>query len=262
MKRIAPLLVILLIAVVIAPAARAVALRWEPRWQSIAPGAAGSVALMLDDDVDIRTIEVRITYDPDVVTGVTSSPGSIYDGVGCFLWEDYEETTPGIFHAYVVIIGGTCYASGPGELLVWHFEAGPQTGATDLATVEVYLSDPQANPLPDMTLRSATIAVSDPVTDAPPSRSGASLRLAPNPFNPRTQLIVDSPLGCAARLEAHDVAGRHLGTVWSGTLGNAPLVVEWRGEDAGGRQLPSGAYLFTLTLPDRPPLVVRGLLLR
>ncbi|MDO9170677.1 MAG: hypothetical protein Q7W29_02485, partial [bacterium] len=188
--------------------------------------------------------------------------GSIYDGVGCFLWEDYEETTPGLFHAYVVIIGGTCYASGPGELLVWHFEAGPQTGVTELATVEVYLSDPQADPLPDLSLGAATIVVSDPVTGATPLRPGPTLQLAPNPFNPRTQLIVSSPIACEARLEVRDLAGRSLGTLWSGTVGSAPLAVAWDGMDAAGKMLPSGAYLFTLGTAGRPPVVVRGTLLR
>lgn len=262
MKPLTPMFAVLLIALAIVPCAHAIALRWEPRWQSVAPGAAASVAVLLDDAVDIRTIEVRITYDPDVVTGVTSTPGSIYDGVGCFLWEDYEETTPGLFHAYVVIIGGTCYASGPGELLVWHFEAGPQTGMTELATVEVYLSDPQADPLPDLSLGAATIVVSDPVTGATPLLLRPTLQLAPNPFNPRTQLFVSSPVACEARLEARDLAGRSLGTLWSGTAGSAPLAVAWDGVDAAGRMLPSGAYLFTLILPNQPPVTVRGLLLR
>ncbi|MBK6900189.1 MAG: hypothetical protein IPH09_13365 [bacterium] len=259
MKSRAPMAAALLF---IATAAHATALRWEPRWQSVAPGAEASVAVMLDDAVDIRTIEVRITYDPNVITGVTSTPGSIYDGVGCFLWEDYEETTPGLFHAYVVIIGGACYASGPGELLVWHFQAAPQTGVTELATVDVYLSDPQADPLPDLSLGAATIVVSDPATGAPPLRPGPALQLAPNPFNPRTQLIVSSPVACAARLEVRDLAGRSLGTLWSGALGSAPLAVAWDGVDAAGRALPSGAYLFALEAAGGPPVVVRGTLLR
>jgi len=257
-RAIIPLLLVLAAA---APS-RAVDLRWEPRWQSIAPGADGSVAVIMDDPLDIRTIEVWIAYDPSVVTGITSTPGSIYDGVGCFLWEDYEEEAPGLFHAYVVIIGGACYATGPGELLVWHFTADQQTGATDLATVEVYLSDPQADPIPDLALGSATIALSDPATGATPVRPGTSLRLAPNPFNPRTRLIASSPVACTARLEAHDAAGRSLGTVWFGAIGPVPTALEWRGEDAAGRPLPSGSYLFSLATPGKPLLVVRGLLLR
>jgi hypothetical protein len=262
MKPVARLSVILLCLLATASIAQAITLRWDLRWQSVAPGADGSVAVMLDDEVDIRTIEVRVTYDPNVITGVTSTPGSIYDGVGCFLWEDYEETTPGLFHAYVVIIGGTCFASGPGELLVWHFEAAPQAGMTELATVEVYLSDPQANPLPDLSLGAATIVVSDPVTGAPPLRPGPTLQLAPNPFNPRTQLLISSPVASAARIEAHDVSGRSLGTVWSGAIGGVPLAVTWSGEDSSGKPLPSGAYLFTLSTPNSPPVVVRGMLLR
>jgi len=259
MKSFAPMTVALLL---LATAVHAVALRWEPRWQSVAPGSTGSVAVMLDDAVDIRTIEVRIAYDHDVVTGITSAPGSIYDGVGCFLWEDYEETTPGLFHAYVVIIGGACHASGPGELLVWHFQAAAQTGATELATVDVYLSDPLAEPLPDLSLGAATIAVSDPATGAPPLRSGPTLQLAPNPFNPRTRLTIGSPGNSAARVEVRDLAGRRLDTLWIDPATGQDITLDWTGQDADGRPLPSGVYLFTLIAPGRPPLATRGLLLR
>ena len=102
----------------------------------------------------------------------------------------------------------------------------------------------------------------DPATGAMPARSGPSLRLAPNPFNPRTRLIASSPVTCAVRLEAYDAAGHSLGTVWSGTIGPAPITLDWHGEDAAGRRLPSGSYLFSLATPGQPPLVVRGLLLR
>ena len=47
MKSRTPLLAVLLLVLAIAPRAHATALRWEPRWQSIAPGAVGSAAVML-----------------------------------------------------------------------------------------------------------------------------------------------------------------------------------------------------------------------
>ena len=255
-------LALILAVLILAGPVSAVELRWEPRWQSIAPGADGSVAVMLDDAIDCRTIEVTISYDPDVVTGVTTTPGSIYDGVGCFLWEDCEEDVPGLFHAFVVLMGGVCFATGPGELLVWHFTAGAEIGATDLGVVDVYLSDPNADPIPDLTLGGATIAVSDPVSWTVPARPEPTLRLAPNPFNPLTRLTLDSPSPRDARLVAYDAAGRSVGTVWKGRLGPTPLAVDWHGRDAAGRPLPSGSYLFRLVTPGETPIVVRGLLLR
>ena len=104
--------------------------------------------------------------------------------------------------------------------------------------------------------------VSYPITGATPLRPGPTLQLSPNPFNPRTQLIVSSPVLCEARLEVRDLAGRSLGTLWSGTVDSAPLAVVWDGVDAAGRLLPSGAYLFTLDTTGQPPVVIRGTLLR
>ena len=254
-------LTLLLLGLAASPTA-AVELRWEPRWQSVAPGADGSVSIIMDDALDFRTIEVWIQYDPNVVTGVTSTPGSAYDGVGCFLWEDYEEAEPGLFHAYVVIMGGECYATGPGELLVWHFTAMSLVDATDLVPVDVYVSDPQADPLPDLSLGPATIAVNDPPSGTPQPAPDSSLRLAPNPFNPSTRLTISTHTPGSARLVVFDAAGRDLGTVWSGSLGSAPVDITWDGNDASGRALPSGTYLFQLTAPGSPPRVVRGLLLR
>jgi hypothetical protein len=261
MKRLARLTTLLFL-VAAASTAVAVELRWEPRWQSVAPGADGTVAVVLDDALDIRTIEIRVEYDPAVVTGVTSTPGSIYDGTGCFLWEDYEEDTPGFYHAYVVIMGGECHATGPGELLVWHFTAGMETAATTLVPTDVYLSDPNADPHPDVTLGTATIAVIDPPSAAPPRLPESSLRLSPNPFNPSTRLTLTAPSGRPARIDVYDAAGRELTTVWSGTPGPGPIDIDWRGTDSMGRALPSGTYLFRLTSGGAAPQIVRGLLLR
>jgi len=257
-------LALTILAAVLAAAlpAHSLELRWEPRWQSVAPGADGSVAVVLDDALDIRTIEVFVEYDPEVVTSVGSSAGSIYDGVGCFLLEDCEVEEPGLFHAYVVLMGGVCYATGPGELLVWHFTAGSETGATDLTVLDVYLSNPDAEPIPDLSLGAATIAVCDPPSDAPPVPGGTSLRVHPNPFNPRTTLTASGSGARPARLEAYDLAGRHLGVLWSGTLGPRPVSADWRGEMPDGRPLPSGTYLFSLSVRGEAPVVVRGLLLR
>ncbi len=261
MKTIARILPLVLLLA--AGGADATDLRWDPSWQCVAPGADGSVSIWLDDPVDMRTVDVWIAYDPDVLTGVGSSPGSIYDGVGCFLWEGYEEETPGLFHAYVVIMGGDCHATGPGELIVWHFTAGPAVDAAVLEVIDVYVSDPQADPLPDLSLGSVTVAVCDPVSDAPPHPGGASLLLAPNPFNPSVRLnLRGADPSAPARLEVFDAAGRRLDMLWRGELGPAPLELDWRGRDAAGRPLPSGAYLFRLDIEGASPVVARGLLLR
>ena len=231
-------------------------LRWEAHWSSLGFGQAGSVSLMIDAAQPLRTVEVWIDYDPAVVEGLNAVPGSLFDGVPCFLWQGYDEPAPGQWHGYVVIIGGDCSITGPGELLRWTFETGYVTGFTRLETDQVDLYDPAANLLPDVALGAATIAVSltpTAVRVAPP----LSLGLAPNPFNPRTRITLDLPAGLSARLEVRDLRGRLLDVPWQGEGGPGPLLIDW---DPDG--LASGPYLLRLSTADGRVRTVRATLLR
>jgi hypothetical protein len=229
-------------------------LRWEAHWSSLAPLESGAISVMIDDEQALRTIEVWATYDPAVVTGLTAEPGALFDGVPCYLWEGYEEPEPGAWHGYVVIIGGDCSITGPGELLRWSFTAGDVVGSTRVETVQVDLYDPAANLLAGVRLPAATLAVS-PTPTAVPDAGPFGFHLAPNPFNPRTRITLDLTPDTEARLEIRDLRGRLLATPWRGRGGALP--VDWDASD-----LPSGVYLVRLIAADGRSRTLRATLLR
>ncbi len=71
----------------------------------------------------------------------------------------------------------------------------------------------------------------------------------PNPFNPATSIVVVSDHGGAGLLEVYDLAGRrHWRERFAAPAGRHALT--WHGHDATGRALPTGVYLYRVTLPD------------
>ena len=47
----------------------------------------------------------------------------------------------------------------------------------------------------------------------------------------------------------YDLAGREVAQLASGTYAAGEHAVEWKGETAGGRMLPTGTYLYRLRTP-------------
>ena len=241
-------------------AAAGVVLRWQPQLQVVAPGDTAALSLMLDDTLDVRTIDVVIDYDPAVLAGLTAVPGALFDTVSCYVWPAYEEDTPGHWHAFAAIIGASCRTTGPGELLRWTARAAAD-GWTDVTTAEVTLFDPDADRYADVSLPHAVVGVSATTgrNDLPPA---PRLELAPNPFNPRTRVGWSVPPGMPFRLELLDAQGRRLAVLASGEGDGIRHQVDWNGRDEAGRPAPSGLYLFRLESPRTPPVVRRGILLR
>lgn len=77
-----------------------------------------------------------------------------------------------------------------------------------------------------------------------------ALAAAPNPFNPRVNVTFTLDAAVGADLAVHDLAGRRLRVLHTGTLAAGPHSFTWDGMDEGGRALPSGAYLCRLALPQ------------
>jgi len=96
----------------------------------------------------------------------------------------------------------------------------------------IYFTDPT----PGASNGDATV-----VTDAALAR----LRLHapwPNPFNPITSFQIDLPTTTWARIEAFDVSGRRMATLWDGVLESGRHTMTWKAEDSQGRTLSSGIY--------------------
>jgi len=68
----------------------------------------------------------------------------------------------------------------------------------------------------------------------------------PNPFNPATEIRFTLPAAGPAHLAVYTVQGRLVTDLVNGIRPAGDNVLTWRGVDAHGRDVPSGAYLAVL----------------
>ncbi len=228
-----------------------VELRWSPTDTTIVPpGGSARLSIHLDEALDFRTIEVTVTYDSLVVSSLGGGPGDLFSSSGLNVFDDFEEE-PGSWHGFAIIMDGSAYLTGPGELLYWDIQ-GLQEGISPVITIDTVLYDEASPPsqIPDVLLDNALIIVQDPISavqEIPlnPSR----LQLAPNPFNPGTRISFDVDQAAQARLSVFDMRGHQLAVLFQGSTTVGTLAIDWNGTDAAGRAQPGGVYLFQLETP-------------
>jgi len=88
------------------------------------------------------------------------------------------------------------------------------------------------------------------VSSAPqvsPALPGPTLSCAPNPFNPRTKIVFDLPVGCQVKLKIFDLRGKHVKTLVDEHLIASQHGIIWDGSDEDGRASASGTYRYQLT---------------
>lgn len=171
MKRITWTNLILLTLLAITLDASAVQLRFWPQSQVIAPGESGSLAVMLDDVLDVRTVELRISYDPIILQTLDGGPGQLFNDTECFVWWAFEEDEPGEWHGFAVVMDAYCWVTGPGELFFWDFSTF-QEGYSRIVVNEVLLYDVDGNPMEAVTLNDTWVFVSDSGTSVPEQEYG------------------------------------------------------------------------------------------
>ncbi len=255
--------VLLLLGLVLAGAVSAQAdpvLRWAPADAELAPGEQVTLAVMLDDTLDVRTLELSVDFDPAVLTTVSGGPGALFDGFNLF--PGFEETAPGQWYGYCVILGADDWATGPGELFTITVEA-LAPGVSPLETVAITLLPPGGGDYPETSLPDDQVRVLD-TTGAPvPGAVAPQLSLAPNPFNPRTRLTLSLPRGGAAQVQVLNLRGELVARPWEGVLpADHDVHVDWDGTGIDGRALPSGVYRFRLLGPRGYSAWQRGVLVR
>jgi len=73
----------------------------------------------------------------------------------------------------------------------------------------------------------------------------------PNPFNPVTSIRIDLPSSGLVTLKIYNLLGREVVTLWNRTpLDRGHHATLWNGKDARGSALPSGVYLYRVTVYD------------
>ena len=70
----------------------------------------------------------------------------------------------------------------------------------------------------------------------------------PNPFNPKTLIRYDLPLGGQVTLEVYDVKGRRIATLVDQKQPAGPQQAEWTGRDDSGGEVAAGVYLYRLAV--------------
>jgi hypothetical protein len=243
------------------PAGSQVELRFWPADQEVAAGEDGSLAVMLDDAIEVRTVELWVTYDEATVTSEGGEPGELFWASGCPLFPVFEEDPPGSWYAGSVTLGPSCYLTGPGELYRWDFR-GFATGVCRVAVDSVVLYDPNAEVIDGVTLAGTKILVGDVASIEETPTGRLALSLSPNPFNPRTTIRFGGGRDECVTVEVFDLNGRCLARLWSGRLGAQPGVAQWDGTDWQGRPVAAGTYLFQIYGRDNRQGTTKGILLR
>jgi hypothetical protein len=223
-------------------------LRWSPGDTTVVSvNATRRLSIHLDEAVRFRTIEVSVTYDTTVIRSLGGGPGALFADSEYFVFDGFEERPNG-WHGFAVVMGAGDYLTGPGELLTWDI-AGVSEGTTVINSVAVHLYDEASPPnlIQDVVLGEATIIVQSPASVAGelPAVAGV-VRVAPNPFNPRTRISCDVAQDTRARLSVFDVRGRRVARLHDGLAAAGTFSVDWDGTDDHGVQQPSGIYLFQL----------------
>ena len=92
-------------------------------------------------------------------------------------------------------------------------------------------------------------------------RPQLSMRIAPNPFNPMTEIRFNLPLSGAVDLRVFDARGLLVTTLLSEVMAAGEYVVVWNGTDGRGRAVASGVY-FSKLETDAGDLLEKMMLVR
>ncbi|MCK4409831.1 MAG: T9SS type A sorting domain-containing protein, partial [Candidatus Eisenbacteria sp.] len=88
------------------------------------------------------------------------------------------------------------------------------------------------------------------------------LSLAPNPFNPSTEVCFETRGSGQVTMEIYDVSGRRVGTVPLGLVEPGLHHVRWDGRDARGHNVSSGVYFVRLHDAEGESRAVKAVLVR
>lgn len=237
-----PLLAVLLAA---GSASAVVDLRFSPADTTLLAGDPLDVAVFLDQPLAVRTVDLTVVYNPDVLDNGGGGPGSLFDGV--FVWQEFDDSQPGRWNGVAVGMGPDEYAVGPGELYVWHCSA-DTLGFSGIEAIEVELYGVDGKLITgEIRLDRARVQVTDQQMTPVPAPLAATplLELSPNPFNPRVRLSATRLRPGPARIEVYDLRGRLADVIWRGSVSGNELVIDWTPGNSGAEP-PAGAYLFVL----------------
>jgi len=78
--------------------------------------------------------------------------------------------------------------------------------------------------------------------------AGGFSRLAPNPFNPKTEIRFVLTRDNLTQLNVYNIRGEMVRTLASGMLESGEHIVHWDGNDFSGQRVSSGTYFARLRI--------------
>ncbi len=221
-------------------------LRFSPLDQNIQQGEEGCLSIMLDEALEVRTIEVTVTFDGSILSGLEGGGGAAFQDLPCSVWQEYS-SSENQWTGFAVALGADCFIVDPGELFYWNFSA-ENSGVSEITAVLVTLYDRFGVIIPGISLQSTSVVVgtgSSPVGDyGVPILP--SITSSPNPFNPQTNIKFWLPQACEASLVVYDLKGRCVRKLLTGPVSEYWTIVRWDGRADSGHNVPSGVYLYQL----------------
>jgi hypothetical protein len=223
-----------------------IVLRFSPQDTTIGVGEAGRLSIMLDEVQDVRTIEVSVEYDPEVLVSAGGEPGQGFVDTGCPLFDGFDDSMPGLWQAYVVILGAECWLTGPAELISWDFtSAAPGTSAITAVNISLYA--PQSGEVEGVTLSEASVVVTDNTSSAHDRQLwNTRMQAHPNPFNPQTSVSFTLERAEWVEIGVYDLTGRQVTVLADRAFTAGAHSISWDGRDMQGGGVPAGTYVCRL----------------
>jgi len=78
--------------------------------------------------------------------------------------------------------------------------------------------------------------------------AGGFSRIAPNPFNPKTEIRFVLTRDNLAQLNVYNIRGELVANLAGGRLGSGEHIVQWDGTDFSGQRVSSGTYFARLRI--------------
>jgi len=84
----------------------------------------------------------------------------------------------------------------------------------------------------------------------------------PNPFNPETNIVFSLPKDGEVQLEIFNIKGQKIKTLLHDQIEAGEHSITWNGEDAAGKKVSSGIYLYKLKVNDDKEMINKCILLK
>ena len=210
---------------------------------TVSPGDTFSVDVTLIPAICLRRVDIKISYDPDLLLGIAVSQcgpgnevvkvkGAVNSKKGTLLFTASSDKKEFISHSNGTLCAFTFVAIKPGQAnLVWRC-----FGA---------ILDKRIGPGVPFQLKAASVVISEKKeagTDLPLPDCFALSQNYPNPFNPETRLSYQLPEPRHVRLTVFNILGQEVRTLVSADQAAGFYTIIWDGKDNRGYDLSSGTY--------------------